>query len=285
MRRLGIVIGVAVAIVASILVVTFAQFDVNHYRTQIQTEMEQRLGRQVVLGNMQLKLIPPRLRVENLAISEDPDFGGHTPFLKADTADLSVRLLSLLGNKVEIDAINLLRPSVEMVKNTKGVWNFESLGQDSHQTSPGSATAVVLKGNLILQDGQVAVTSLQKRESRKVYDHIDMTIRDFAPGKPFSIDAVALISSQGGQRISLQGKVGPLSEVAANRTPFEGTLSLKTVAIDGLRNFLDTPVLAKTDGIVSKALGEDLAPAHCGESHHPGASCHPSSRGGDYRTA
>jgi len=43
--------------------------------------MEQRLGRKVVLGNLQLKLIPPRLRVENLAISEDPAFGRHTPFL------------------------------------------------------------------------------------------------------------------------------------------------------------------------------------------------------------
>jgi hypothetical protein len=108
--------------------------------------------------------------------------------------------------------------------------------------------AFVLKGNLTLQDGQVAVTSLQ---SRKVYDHIDMKIQDFAPGKPFSIDAVALIASQGGQRISLQGKVGPLSEVAANRTPFVGALSLKRVAIDGLRNFLNTPVPARTDGIVS----------------------------------
>jgi hypothetical protein len=62
---------------------------------------------------------------------------------------------------------------------------------------------------------------------------------------------VARISSQGGQEISLQGKVGPLSEIAANRTPFDGTLSLKRVAISGLRNFLNTPVLAKTDGIVS----------------------------------
>jgi uncharacterized protein involved in outer membrane biogenesis len=251
MRRLGIVIGVAIVVVASILVVAFARFDVNHYRTQIQTEMEQRLGRRVALGNLKLKLIPLRLRVENLAIFEDPDFGGHTPFLKADTVDLSMRLLPLLGNKVKIDAIDLQRPSVEVVKNAKGVWNFSSLGRGTHQISTGSATGVLMEGNLTLHDGQIAVTSLQRRESRKIYDHIDMTLRDFAPGKPFSIDAVARISSQGGQEISLQGKVGPLSEIAANRTPFDGTLSLKRVALSGLRNFLNTPVLAKADGIVS----------------------------------
>jgi hypothetical protein len=46
MRRLGIFIGVAVAAVAVILVLAVSRFDVNHYRTQIQTEMEQRPGSQ-----------------------------------------------------------------------------------------------------------------------------------------------------------------------------------------------------------------------------------------------
>jgi AsmA protein len=251
MRRFGIFIGVAVAVIVTIVVVAFSRFDVNHYRTQIQTEMEQRLGRKVALGNLKLKLIPLRLRVENLTISEDPNFGRQTPFLKADTVDLSVKLLPLLSKKVEVETMDLQRPNVELVKNSKGIWNFSSLGHGSYQTSSGSTTGVLMKGNLTLHDGQVAVTSLQSRESRKIYDHIDITLRDFAPGKPFSIDAVARISSQGGQEISLQGKVGPLSDIAANRTPFDGTLSLKRVAISGLRNFLNTPVLAKTDGIVS----------------------------------
>jgi AsmA protein len=207
MRRLGLVIGVAGAVVASILIIIFARFDVNHYRTRIQTEMEQRLGRKVALGNLKLKLIPLRLRVENLAISEDPDFAGHTPFLKADTVDLSVRLLPLLGNKVKIGAIDLQRPSVEVVKNAQGVWNVSSLGHGSQPTSSGSATGVIMEGNLTLHDGQIAVTSLQRRESRKIYDHIDMTLRDFAPGKPFSIDAVARISSQGGKRSVCRAKL------------------------------------------------------------------------------
>ncbi len=65
MRRIGIFVGVAVAVIALILIVSFSRFDVNQYRTQIETEMEQRLGRKVVLGNLKLKLIPLRLRVEN----------------------------------------------------------------------------------------------------------------------------------------------------------------------------------------------------------------------------
>ena len=135
MRRFGILIGVAVAVIAVILVVALSRFDVNQYRTQIETEMEQRLARKVVLGNLKLKLLPLRLRVENLAIAEDPDFGGQTPFLKADTVDLSMKLLPLLRHKVEIDGVEMQRPRAEVVKNTKGVWNFSSIGQGRHQTS------------------------------------------------------------------------------------------------------------------------------------------------------
>ena len=58
MRRFGIFIGVAVAVIVTIVAVAFSRFDVNDYRTQIQTEMEQRLGRKVALGNLKLKLIP-----------------------------------------------------------------------------------------------------------------------------------------------------------------------------------------------------------------------------------
>jgi uncharacterized protein involved in outer membrane biogenesis len=251
MRRIGIFIGVAAAVIALILAVSLSRFDVSQYRTQIQSEMEQRLGRKVVLGNLKLKVIPLRLRVENLTIAEDPNFGGQTPFLKADSVDLSIRLLPLLSHKVDIDAIELQRPSAELVKNTKGVWNFSSIGQGSRGASSSGTTGVVMEGNVTLHDSQVAVTSLKVRESRKVYDHIDIAVQEFAPGKPFSIAAVARISSQGGQKINLQGKVGPLSDIAAARTPFDGTLGLQRVAIDGLRNFLNTPILAKTDGIVS----------------------------------
>src|SRR5688572_16219253 len=124
MRRPALVIGVVIAVLVALLVVIFVRFDLNHYRTEIQNEMERRLGRKVELGNLKLKFMPLQLRAESLAISEDPDFGGKLPFLKTDTADLSVRLLSLIGNKVEITAIDIQRPNIEMVKNTNGVWNF-----------------------------------------------------------------------------------------------------------------------------------------------------------------
>src|SRR5207248_10837686 len=44
---------------------------------------------------------------------------------------------------------------------------------------------------LAIQDGLVAVTDLQKRQPRAVYDHIDGTLNDFAPGQPFAVQVAA----------------------------------------------------------------------------------------------
>jgi aromatic ring-cleaving dioxygenase len=247
-RRHVVAIGVAAALIAFILITVYARFDVDQHRTQIQSEMERQLGRRVALGNLKLRLLPPHLQVDSLTIFEDSNFEKSSPFLKAQHADLSIGLFPLLRNRIDIGTIELQRPTIEVVKNTKGIWNFTSLGYGINQP-PGTPTDVGLKGNVILHDGQVAVTNLLKKTDRKIYDHIDLKLEGLAPGKPVSIDLKT--RTEGGQRVSMQGKVGPLSQVALDQTPIDGTLKLKRVEIDGLRNFLDAPVLARTDGFIT----------------------------------
>ncbi|PYV06778.1 MAG: hypothetical protein DMG10_00845 [Acidobacteria bacterium] len=106
-----------------------ATFDVNRYRATIQSELENRLGRKVTLGDMHLSVFPPRLRVLNISISDDPRFSTQKPFVQAQQLDVSVKLLPLLTKSVQIDSLGLKRPSVELIKNKQGVWNFVSLGR------------------------------------------------------------------------------------------------------------------------------------------------------------
>ena len=72
MRKALIGVGILIVVVIVGLVIFAATFDVNRYRGTIQSELEKRLGRQVTLGEMHLRLFPPRFRVENLAVSDDP---------------------------------------------------------------------------------------------------------------------------------------------------------------------------------------------------------------------
>ena len=275
MRKIALFVGVFVLVIIVVAAIFVATFNVNQYHGQIQSALEKQLGRQVNLGSMRLGLFPPRFAVENVSIGDDPSFGARKPFVQAQQLDVSVKLPPLLHKQVEVESLILQRPSVSLIKDKRGVWNFASLGkqqQASPQPSPtsgkqvpsastpqpGASTAEPQSGSqqfslgkLEIHDGQISVTDLQTSPSPSIYDHIDVTLEKFAPGEPFTIDAAAHLPGAGGQEVRLKGKGGPVVQNDPATTAFQGTLNLKQVAISGLSKFLNSPVLAGTDGTLS----------------------------------
>src|SRR3954467_8382781 len=119
----------AAILVLLVLVLLAAPFflDVNRYHDRIQTQLQQKLGRQVSLGTMHLKLIPFAFRVENAVIGEDPNFGKGNNFAQANELYVTAALMPLLHGDVEIKSLELRQPKIELIKNAQGVWNFSSL--------------------------------------------------------------------------------------------------------------------------------------------------------------
>ena len=249
MRRLLIVVGIIVAILGVGVAVFVATFNVNRYRGTIQSELEQKSGRKITLGDMRLNLFPPRFSVRNLTIAEDPSFGAEQPFVQTQQLGVSVKLFPLLKGNVEIDSLDLQRPSVELIKNQQGVWNFASLGGPSASTNPGGSQFSLAK--LAISDGQVAITDQKSKTARAVYDHIDLNVSNFAPNAPFSINVAAHLPGPGTQQFHLDGQVGPIVQGQPASTPFQGTLKMQQIGIAGLQKFLDSPSLVNTDGVLS----------------------------------
>ncbi|MFB3918215.1 MAG: AsmA family protein [Terriglobales bacterium] len=254
MRRTGIIILIAVVAVIVVALLVIPHFsNVNRYRGRVQAEMEQQLGRPVSLGNMHLKLLPPSFQVENVVIGENPRFG-ERPFATVQKVNISVKLGPLLHRRIEISSLVLDRPNIELVRNSEGVWNFSTLGEKPRAEKPkGPAPQEQLfsLGRLKISDGTVAVTDLQKHQPRAIYDHIDASLKDFAPGKPFDIALAAHLPGKGAQTLSLDGTAGPINQAAPANTPFKGKLKLDEVEIAGLQKFLNTQVLANTNAVIS----------------------------------
>jgi AsmA protein len=250
MRKVAIVIAIVVAVIAIAAGIFVATFNPNDYRGTVQTKLEQQLDRKVTLGNMELGLFPLRFRVFNLAVADDPKFGTR-PFVQTQELSVSVKLLPLLSKSVQIDSLSLDRPSVELIKNAQGVWNFATLGQKSSASPSSSSGQQFSLGELAINDGQVAITDLQDRKPRTVYDHINLKLTDFAPDSPFNLEASVHLPGAGSQEVSLKGKGGPLAHANPAATPFKGTLELKGVVISGLQKFLQSPALVNTDGVLS----------------------------------
>ncbi|MCU1306893.1 MAG: hypothetical protein JWN45_1588 [Acidobacteriaceae bacterium] len=272
MRKLAIAVGIVVVLAVIALVALPFVLDVNKYRPRIQAELEQRTGRSVSLGKMDLKIFPLAFRVENAIIGEDRNFPHGAPFAEAGELLVSAKLIPLLRGDVEVSSIELNNPKIELIRNQQGVWNFASLGkpqqttttqpsapakppQPSAQPAPAqpqpSSRSFSLQ-DLKVRDGQVALTDYMKRKPRSVYDHIDVELKDYEQGKPFSVTLAAHLPGQGKQTIEIDGKGGPLREDNVAATNFKGKLKLDQVSLSGLQRFLSAPAL---EGMEFSATG------------------------------
>jgi len=128
MRKLAIAVAVIVVIiVVAILLLPFI-INVNQYRGEIQSQLQQHLNRPVQLGELSLGVFPLRIKANNVVIGEDPSFHSNVPFAQVSELDVSVNLLPLLSKNVEINSLELQRPKIELIKNAQGVWNFSTIG-------------------------------------------------------------------------------------------------------------------------------------------------------------
>ena len=284
MRQIAIVLGSLIVVLIAAVLIFVATFDVNKYRGTIQSELQKRLGRPVKLGDMHLGIFPPRFRVQDLAIADDPRFSPDAPFVKAQELDVSVKLLPLIHKQLEINSLSLQRPTVNLIKSQAGVWNFASLGHPAEATSieaatpksgqkpPTTATSTrptaepqqpvgtpsgppaehqLSVEQLTIQDGQISLLDQMKSRTPTVYDHIDVTLKNFAANRPFAIDASANMVGTQSQSVRLQGEGGPLRQQDLLKTSFHGTLELKQVGIADLSKFLNSPALSGTDGTLT----------------------------------
>ena len=285
MRKVGIavLIIVVVLIAAALIIPHFV--NVNKYHEQIQAQLQKRLGRQVTLGDMRLSLIPLSFQVQNAVIGEDKSFNTQRPFAEAEKLAVSVKLLPLLHKDVEVKSIELVRPHVELIRNAQGTWNFASLGHasetaqqpvappaeskakapagkpaaaspapaqpSSQEKQQKQASSEISLANLVITDGQVAITDQQKHQSRAVYDHIDLDVSDFAPGQQFSIKVAAHLPGSGKQTVYIQGKGGPIQQADMLNTPFDGTLKLDQVSLSAAQKFLNSQALNGIDASIS----------------------------------
>lgn len=273
MRKLGIAVAIIVVLLVAAALIVPRLIDINQYHGQIQAQLEKRLGRKVSLGNMSLSLFPPSFEVENTTIAEDPRFASGRPFATTDKLSVSVKLWPLLRKEVDVNSLELVHPHIELVRNAQGVWNFATLGQEGKPTpgqpapapqpgqapTPTTTTGPVNKqpagqltlASLSINDGQVAITDLQKHQSRAVYDHIDLNLRDFAPDQQFSVKLTAHLPGEGKQAISLEGKGGPIKEADLLNTPFDGNLRLEQVSTGAAQKFLNSQSLNGIDAVIT----------------------------------
>src|SRR5271168_2742338 len=109
--------------------------NVNRFQRRIVTSISTTLGRPVHLDRVSLNLLPlPGFTLENFVVEEDPRFG-YEPIIRANSVRVTLRASSLWRRKLEFSRISLDEPSLNLVHDASGRWNFENLILQAAQIS------------------------------------------------------------------------------------------------------------------------------------------------------
>ena len=248
-KRVALISATAIALLIGVVVALPYIVDVNRYRGPIQTALRERLNRPVTVGQMRLSLLPPGLRVADAVVGEEPSLRTGRPFAQVEEIFVSPRLLPLLSGRFELEAVELRRPAIELVRTSSGAWNFSTLGGRTDQPA-GESTFVL--NRLLISGGRIALTDLRARQpGRNVYDRIDVDLRGYARDRAFDLVLAATLPGDGAERLSLRGTAGPVTPGDPMKTPFEGELGLDAVSIGGVQRFLQIEALEGTDASMS----------------------------------
>jgi hypothetical protein len=157
--------------------------------------------------------------------------------------------------------VTLDDPRIELIRNSAGMWNFSNLGTASGSTASSSGGGTGLSLNkLKIVNGQVAVTDQRSKAPRAVYNHIDVTMAGFSPGKPFNLDAGIHLSGPGTELLAFHGMVGPFAASNSELTAVNGKLTLQQLSLAGLNSVHSGAIPANTDASMSGDA--DLASAN-----------------------
>jgi len=226
--KIALVVALALVVVLMILALVIPHVvDMNWVRDLMAEQARSALGREVKLGEVQLRLIPSiRIYLAGLEVAEAPEFGAE-PFVKMDKLYARVKLIPLLRKQVVIDQLVLEEPSISVVRSEDGGFSFAGLVkgepekaeraevQPKEQPKAAPSTKVTLAG---LQVRSGSLTFLDKQTSPDTtlrVENLTAKIRDLSPNTPvkFDVSADAL-----GGTVSARGSVRPtppLERVAA----------------------------------------------------------------------
>jgi AsmA protein len=227
--KTSVKIGLAAAIALPILAVAAIRLfvDANTFRPVIESRLSAALSRKVTLGDLSLSVMTGSLVANDLAIAEDPKFGG-TPFFTAKQLRIGVQMKPLIfDHQLIVRSLEVDAPQIHLISAEDGTWNFSTLshGVGSQNSKQPATLADLPVGLITIKDGNARIEALPLQRYPQVYDHLDVKVENFslAKGFPFTMSA----SLPGDGRVGISGSVGPINAQDAASTTFDAQLSIK----------------------------------------------------------
>ena len=206
----------------------------NTFRPIIESQLSTTLGRRVKIGKLTLALFSGGLIAKDLSVDDDPNFSS-APFLRAREVRIGVLLRPLIfSRKVNLEGFQIKSPDTNLIRAANGKWNFSSIAQ-LHASSAdptsgisrgsGAELPMLTIGRIAIEDGRAVIASLPAQGQPSVYEHVNLSVRDFSFASQFPFELSANLPAGG--TVDITGRVGPLNRDDAAASPADAQISIK----------------------------------------------------------
>ncbi len=258
--------GIAIVVIVVILIAIPFFINVNSFRPKVESEMSAALGRKSEVGNLSLSILTGSVSADNISIADDPAFS-KSPFLTAKSLKIGVELIPLIfSRELHVTGVTLDEPSISLLSNAKGVWNFSTIGGAAPKASEKPAAAKSDSGGMAglsvakinVNDGKLVIGKANSPAKPLTIEKVNLEVTDFSSTTQFPFKLSAALPSGGD--LKLDGKAGPLS---GEGTPLSATLKvakldLATIGADpsvGLAGLANLDGSLDSDGKNAKVNG------------------------------
>jgi len=222
-----LVAAVVLLLLAVLLVPLFV--NANTFRPTLETQLSAALGRKVTLGNLSFSFFSGSLVADNISIADDPAFSSQ-PFLQAQSLRIGVEVAPLLFHRqLRVTSFVADSPSINLVHNAHGVWNFSNIGSTAasrtQNTQQESALPNFTVGQMKVEDGTSVVSDMPSTGPPFTYGKLNLSVQQFSFAKAFPFVLSAALP--GGGLLDVKGNAGPVNEKDASETPLGANISVK----------------------------------------------------------
>ena len=264
MKRKGLlIVGIVVVVLVLIAILLPVLVDANKFRPMIESELQKSLGRQVHIGDLRLSLLAGGVTAQDISISDDPAFS-REPFVRAKELVVGVDLMPMIFSRaLNVRSLTVREPQIQLLRTASGKWNYSSMGAKDAKKPPSSTAADFSVGELTVEDGRIAVGTVPARGKPRVYDGVNLKIKDLSTTSVMPLKLQA--KTPGGGSMNVEGKVGPLSQTDMAETPLKADVKIEHMDLastgfldpsSGIAGVVDYTGKLDSDGKTAQSQGK-----------------------------
>jgi uncharacterized protein involved in outer membrane biogenesis len=120
-----IVVGIAALLLLALILASPALIQVDRYKPQVISFLQEKTGKQVEIGRLSLTFFPLSIHIDDFGVKNPPIFP-HGYIVQVARIDGELGLVALLRRQVVIKSLVLEDPVLNMTSDPDGPWNFEN---------------------------------------------------------------------------------------------------------------------------------------------------------------